>query len=131
MHKKFANKEGCPPVYSYNGWLDVSPIYVNDMWDYDIYADMPKYTKPVLLLHGDKDTIVTMDYIERAAKTYPDSEFHVIKNGLHGFQCETFAKAIGYIKAYFRKIIPVGVPNTIAGEHFTGKSFLARCQLSR
>ena len=134
LHKKFANKEDCPEVYSYNGWLDVSPVYVNDMWDYDIYADMPKYTKPVLLLHGDKDTIVPMSYIERARDTYPDAEFHVIDGGLHGFQGETFAQAIGYIKAYFRKIgllpgglstiIPAGTPNTIAGEHFTGRSFL-------
>ena len=134
LHKKFAKREDCPEVYSYNGWLDVSPVYVNDMWDYDIYADMPKYTKPMLLLHGDKDTIVPMEYIERAAKTYPDSEFHIIDDGEHGFQGKTFAQAIGYIKAYFRKIgllpgglskiIPVGNPNTIAGEHFTGKSFL-------
>ena len=134
LHKKFANKEDCPPVYKYNGWLDVSPIYVNDMWDYDIYLDMPKYSRPVLILHGDKDSIVPIEYSQRAAKTYPDSEFHVIKNGDHGFQGETFEQAIGYIKAYLRKInflpdglskiIPVGTPNNIAGEHFTGKSFL-------
>ncbi|MBQ3449031.1 MAG: alpha/beta fold hydrolase [Synergistaceae bacterium] len=126
LHKKFAEKDDCPPVYSYNGWLDVSPIYVNDMWDYDIYADMPKYSKPVLILHGDKDFIVPIEYSQRAAKTYPDSEFHVIKNGGHGFQGETFEQAIGYIKTYFRKInllpdglskiIPVGNLNTIAGE---------------
>ena len=134
LHKKFSHKEDCPPVYSYNGWLDVSPIYVNDMWNYDIYADMPKYTKPVLILHGDKDNIVPMSYIERAAKAYPDSEFHIIRDGDHGFQDKTFAQAIGYIKAYFRKIglmpgglskiIPVGTYNNRAGEHFTGKSFL-------
>ncbi|MBQ3457662.1 MAG: alpha/beta fold hydrolase, partial [Synergistaceae bacterium] len=134
LHKKFANKEDCPPVYSYNGWLDVSPVYVNDMWDYDVYLDMPKYTKPVLILHGDKDFIVPIEYSQRAANTYPDSEFHVIKDGEHGFQGKTFEQAIGYIKAYLRKIdilpdglsktFPVGTPNTIAGEHFTGASFL-------
>ncbi|MBQ3447850.1 MAG: alpha/beta fold hydrolase [Synergistaceae bacterium] len=134
LHKKFPNKDACPPVYSYNGWLDVSPIYVRDMWDYDIYADMPKFTKSVLLLHGDKDNIVPMEYITKARETYPDVEFHVIDGGLHGFEGETFSQAIGYIKSYFRKIgmlpgglstiIPAGTPNTIAGEHFTGRSFL-------
>lgn len=87
--------------------------------DDSISADMSKYTKPVLILNGDKDNV------ERAVKTYPDSEFHIIKDGKH----ETFAQAVGYIKAYFRKIglmpgglskiIPVGTYNTIAGEHFT------------
>ncbi|MBQ7560278.1 MAG: alpha/beta hydrolase [Synergistaceae bacterium] len=134
LHKKFAEKKDCPPVYSYNGWLDVGPIYVNDMWDYDIYSDMPKYSKPVLILHGDKDFIVPIEYSQKAAKIYPDSEFHVINNGDHGFKGDTFNQAMGYIKAYFRKInflpdgmskiIPVGILNNIAGEHFTGKSFL-------
>ena len=134
LHKKFSRPEDCPEVYSYNGWLDVSPVYVNDMWDYDIYADMPKYEKPVLILHGDKDFIVPIEYSRRAASAYPDSEFHVIDGGDHGFRGETFRQAIGYIKSYFRKegfmpgglskVIPVGTPNTIAGEHFTGKSFL-------
>ena len=90
--------------------------------DDSISADM--YTKPVLILNEDKDKI------EQAVKTYTDSEFHIIRNRKH----ETFAQAVSYIKAYFRKIglmpgglskiIPVGTYNTIAGEHFTGKSFL-------
>ena len=32
---------------------------------------------------------------------------------------------------YLSKIIPVGSPNTIAGEHFTGKSFLAPLSLDQ
>lgn len=104
LHKKFEKKEDCPSIYKYNGWLDVSPVYVNDMWDYDIYADMPKYMKPVLILHGDNDSIVPMEYSQRAAQTYPASEFHVIKDGVHGFQGKTFEQAIGHIKAYFRKV---------------------------
>ena len=103
LHKKFKSKEDCPPVYKYNGWLDVSPIYVKDMWDYDLYEDMPKYGKPVLILHGDKDSIVPMSYSERAAKTYRDAELHVIKGGGHGFQGETFDQAMSFIKPYFKK----------------------------
>ncbi|WP_195838819.1 alpha/beta hydrolase family protein [Pyramidobacter porci] len=67
LHKKFASADACPPVYKYNGWLDVSPVYVKDMWDYDLYVDMPKYDGPVLILHGDRDEIVPMSYSERAA----------------------------------------------------------------
>ncbi|MCR5336897.1 MAG: alpha/beta fold hydrolase [Synergistes sp.] len=102
LHAKFAAKDACPPVYKYNGWLDVSPIYVTDMWDYDLYADMPKYDRPVLILHGDMDTIVPMSYSELAAKTYKTAEFHVIKDGPHGFQGQSFDQAIGYIEPFFR-----------------------------
>ena len=104
LHQNFSSPEECPPVYTYNNWFELGSIYVKDMWDYDIYADMLKYTKPVLILHGDKDPMVSMDYSKRAASLYPDSEFHIITNGDHGFTGETFTQAIGYIKAYFRKI---------------------------
>lgn len=115
LHKKFKSKDDCPPVYSYNGWLDVGPIYVNDMWDYDVYQDMPKYGKPVLILHGDKDPIVPRSYSERAAKAYKDAELHVIKGGEHGFQEETFEQAMGFIEAYLKKtgILPVNAANGI------------------
>lgn len=115
LHKKFKSEEDCPPVYSYNGWLDVSPIYVRDMWDYDVYQDMPKYGKPVLILHGDKDAIVPMSYSERAAKAYKDAEFHVVKDGGHGFQGETFEQAMGFIDAYLEKvgILPVNAADSV------------------
>ena len=103
LHAKFAAKDACPPVYKYNGWLDVSPIYVTDMWDYDLFADMKKYERPVLILHGDKDTIVRMSDSERAAKTYKNAAFHVIKDGAHGFQGPTFDQAIGFIEPFLRK----------------------------
>lgn len=134
LHKLFEHKEDCPPVYNYYGWIDIGPVFVNDVWDYDVYADVPKYSSPVLILHGDKDTIAPIEDSQRASVMYPDSEFHVITGGEHGFTGQAFTQAIGYIRAYFRrlgflegglsKIIPVGSPNTIAGEHFTGKSFL-------
>ena len=37
-------------------------IYVADMWDYDVYAEIGNYTKPVLLMHGDRDGIVPISY---------------------------------------------------------------------
>ncbi len=104
LHKKFKSKEECPPVYKYNGWLDVSPIYVKDMWDYDLYADMSKFPRPVLILHGDQDSIVPVKYSEKAAEKYPDAELYTVKGGQHGFQGESFKQAMEYIEAYFQKV---------------------------
>ncbi|MBR1895972.1 MAG: alpha/beta hydrolase, partial [Pyramidobacter sp.] len=62
-----------------------------------------RYPGDVLILHGDKDTIVPMSYSERAAKTYKSAAFHVIKDGAHGFQGPTFDQAIGFIEPFLRK----------------------------
>ena len=85
------------------------------MWDYDVYQDMPKYGKPVLILHGDKDAIVPMSYSERAAKAYKDAELHVVKDGGHGFQGETFERAMGFIDAYLEKtgILPANAADSV------------------
>ena len=103
LHERFTSKEDCPPVFNYNDWFNLGRIYVDDMWDCDVYADMPKFTKPVLILHGDKDDMVPESYSIRAAETYPDAEFHMIKDGEHGFSGAAFTQAIGYIKEFFRK----------------------------
>ena len=44
-----------------------------------------------------------MPYSERAAKAYKDAEFHVVKDGGHGFQGETFEQAMGFIDGYLEK----------------------------
>ncbi|MBQ7264929.1 MAG: alpha/beta fold hydrolase [Firmicutes bacterium] len=100
LHVKFENKEDCPEVYSYNGWINVGKRYVEDMWDYDIYAEMGNYTKPVLILHGDNDDIVPYSYSERARDIYPDAELYTIEGGVHGFQDETFDAAMVHIYDY-------------------------------
>lgn len=91
-------------MYSHNGWLDVSPVCVEDIRVYDAYPDMPKYGRPVLIPRGDRDAIVPMSCSERAAKTYPDARLRVVKGGAHGFRGDAFARAIPRIDAYFRKI---------------------------
>ncbi|MBQ7068713.1 MAG: hypothetical protein IJM82_06060, partial [Synergistaceae bacterium] len=51
----------------------------------------------------------------------------MIKKILSLFLIIIFLTGIAYAESmpdYLSKIIPVGSPNTIAGEHFTGKSFL-------
>ncbi|MBQ7746362.1 MAG: alpha/beta fold hydrolase [Spirochaetia bacterium] len=109
LHVKFPDPTKVPDVYRYNGWIDVGPRYVNDMYNFDIYKDMATFNKSVLLIHGDKDDIVPLSYSERAKETYKDAELVVIKGAGHIFftpdhqkQCldaaDIYLKKMGIIK---------------------------------
>ncbi len=48
--------------------------YFTDVRDMDVYKMIKKYKKPVLIIHGDKDQVVPLNYSERAVKTYKNAE---------------------------------------------------------
>ena len=51
----------------------------------DPWALMPGYTRPVLLLHGDKDPVVPCSYAEKAAFLFPNAKLKVYPDAGHGF----------------------------------------------
>lgn len=80
VHEKYSSLDEVPRSFWLGKLIHVGKHFVSDSWDYNVYADMPKFKNPVLILHGDRDQVVDISYSERAAATYPDCEFHVMHN---------------------------------------------------
>lgn len=78
-------------------------VYCEGLFDYDVYADIARFTKPVLLLHGDRDEIVPIIYADRAAATYHDVEYHVINGSGHGFHGPHRQQAIKAVVSFLRQ----------------------------
>lgn len=104
VHEQFDSLDEVPEQFYFNGWINVGKNYVSDVWDYDVYAEMPNYTSPVLILHGDRDGIVDVSYAQRAAESYPDAELHILHGAGHGFYGSSFDTAMSYILDYLREI---------------------------
>ena len=66
----------------------------------DVYATIGRYRGPVLLLHGDHDDIVPIDYSRRAARTYADAELHTIHGARHGFGGKAREEAVARVAAF-------------------------------
>ncbi len=71
--------------------------YFTELRTIDAFAVMPQYTRPVLLLHGDKDPVVPVIYSEKSVKVYPDARLKIIKDAGHGFEPDDFRLSIDYI----------------------------------
>lgn len=59
--------------------------YIDNM-SFDIYEVIGKYTKDVLIVHGDKDPVVPISYSERALTVYESAELKTIPDAEHGFR---------------------------------------------
>ena len=66
-------------------WMDVGRAYFEPLLGYDIYSAIAPYERDVLILHGDADSIVPLEYSQRALETYISAELHVLPGAGHGF----------------------------------------------
>ncbi len=64
--------------------LTVSPKYWADVKSFSIYDMMPSYTRDVLIFHGTKDTLVPIEYSQRAVGIFPSAELVTVEGGAHG-----------------------------------------------
>ena len=103
LHELFPSKEEIPDTY-YLYWINVGRKYMEDVWDYNIYKEISNYDKKVLLLHGDKDSIVDISVSEKASKVYKNAEFYTIQGAGHGFSGNHFEETLTYIFDYLQEI---------------------------
>ncbi len=72
-------------INSYSPWFTGGRCYAEDVWDYDMYEHMSEFTKPVLLIHGDRDPLVDLHWSVRALQNFPNARLEVIHGSGHGF----------------------------------------------
>ncbi len=80
VHEMFESPEEIPAAHSLLG-LRLGRKYFVDIWDQEPYGKIKEYGKNILLIHGDRDSIVPVAYSDRLAETVDNVEYHVIKGG--------------------------------------------------
>ena len=77
--------------------------YGEDAVSFDIYDVIGNYKGDVLILHGDRDVIVPLRYLERAVDVYENAELVVMKGQNHGFVGKARTKAMERETVFFRE----------------------------
>lgn len=104
LHNDFQSLDNFPEQFNISGLINVGKKYAVDAWDYDVFDEMIDYVKPVLILHGEYDSVVDMSYSEKAVRYYPDATLHIITKADHGFTGKNFDEAMEYIFEYLYNI---------------------------
>ena len=84
LHRRYPDLENVPETDD-RGMITIGKKYVLDMYDYDYKADMRSIKCPVLMVHGDKDRVVSLSGSEEAVGIFPDARLHVIEGAGHVF----------------------------------------------
>ena len=81
-------------------YVKLGRAYIESALALEPWSQICTYSKPVLILHGDKDGIVPFSYSETANEKYPDSKLIKIKGGRHMFPVVGFKKSVQAMKDF-------------------------------
>lgn len=88
---------------NYLGWFPMGRRYAEDVWGMDFYQEIGNFNKPVLLMHGNRDSLAPARYSERAAQTYDNASYHEIDGAGHSFLDSSFSEVSNYILNYLKE----------------------------
>ena len=77
--------------------------YFMTIRDFNIFEEMKKYEGPVLILHGDEDEIVPLEYSKKATENYKNGELVVLPGEKHGFSPEGIATCMEKILQFMEE----------------------------
>lgn len=83
-------------------WMTVGRTYFESLLNFNPYADVVRYTKDVLILHGNNDSIVPLSYSQRAVGEYSSAQLEVINGAGHGFSGSDFITALDFSVQYIK-----------------------------
>lgn len=99
---RFPRAEDIPESLEFWG-MQLGRGFFMTLRDMDVFARMPEFAKPVRILQGDKDPIVSMADSERAVRLYPNASLRVFPGEGHGFtpegDAEVFRELLVQMKA--------------------------------
>ena len=81
----FPTKKNIPTSYRQLG-MRVGRAYGEVAWDTNPYAHMQEFVGEVLILHGNEDATVPIEYAQRATTVYANARLEVIRHGRHAFK---------------------------------------------
>lgn len=87
-----------------NTWgMRIGRDYVESVMEMDVNDYISAYQGPVLITHGDRDSVVDLRFSVEANKYYPNSELVVIKGGQHGYSPKHDRIALEAVKEFLNK----------------------------
>lgn len=89
----FPTKKNIPTSYRRLG-MRVGRAYGEAAWDINPYSCMHRFDGKVLIIHGDEDTAVPIEYSRRAANVFVRAQLKVISHGRHAFKGDAQTQCI-------------------------------------
>ena len=101
--KTYPSEEEIPDQREF--WnMELGKIYFQDVRDLDPYEEIGRFEKKVLILHGDADDVVPVEYSKRAEACYPQAKLEILPGEGHGFCPAESRKAAKKILEFIKAV---------------------------
>lgn len=83
-NRRFPNIEKIPDIY--NAWeVPLEKGFFETLHNFNIFEHIGSFGKDTLIMHGDEDNIVPLEYSQNANKIYKNSKLKIFHGEGHGF----------------------------------------------
>lgn len=76
--------------------------FFTELRDMDVFNVIGKFKKPVLIIQGDADAIVSLEDSRHALKIYKDARLYVIPGAGHGFKSKELKESLLQIEGFLK-----------------------------
>lgn len=76
--------------------------FFTELRDMDVFNVIGKFKKPVLIIQGDADAIVSLEDSRRALNIYKDTRLHIIPGAGHGFKPNELKQSLSQIEGFLK-----------------------------
>lgn len=76
--------------------------FFQEIHDMNVFDLIGRYQRPVLIVQGDADRIVSLEDSRRAVSLYKDARLHVIPGAGHGFRPKELEESMQQIRAFLK-----------------------------
>lgn len=83
-NEQFPDIKDIPDVH--NVWeVPIGKAFFETLHNFNVFEHIDKFKKDVLIIHGDEDKIVPLEYSQKANGIYKDSKLKIFQGEGHGF----------------------------------------------
>ena len=93
VRSKYPNRADIPEMFDMFNSFKVGQAYGQSLWDLNWQVVIERFTKPVLLLHGTKDSVIQYRYSVEAAENFEDAQIELFPNQGHWLEDESFDRS--------------------------------------
>ena len=83
-NERFPTLDSIPDTEDLWG-VTLGRVFFETIHGYDVFENIGKFSKSVLIFHGDQDEIIPIEYGKRATKLYPNAKIEIFAGEGHGF----------------------------------------------
>ncbi len=87
-NNRFSSVDDIPEIHQV--WeVPLGKCFFETLRGFDVFEHIDKFKRDVLIIHGDKDSIVPLEYSTQANKIYKNSKLQVFNGEGHGFSADS------------------------------------------